>query len=180
MSESERADTDWHVKSIFHFVVNASNLETSLSFYETLGFSILSDRRDVIWPDFVARNFGLREAQGRGCLLGLGDDYLPVQTRIDLIEWLAPRVHDDTGGLPAAERIPRIMALRTHNVDAAYESLSQKGIEFTAPPMPPNETTGVKGLVCCRDPDGLIVELIEYFPGVLGSITSVLPTRPSP
>lgn len=177
MSDNERAD--WHAQSIFHFVVNASNLETSLAFYQTLGFTILSDRRDVVWPDFVARNFGVREAQGRGCLLGLGDDYLPVQTRLDLVEWLAPAAHDDSGGLPVSERIPRIMALRTHNVAAAYESLSQKGIEFIAPPMPPNETTGVKGLVCCRDPDGMIVELIEYFPGVHGSITSVLPTRPS-
>lgn len=167
----------WQVESIFHFVVNASNLERSLAFYQTLGFTILSDRRDVIWPDFVAQNFGLRKAQGRGCLLGLGDDYLPVQTRLDLIEWLAPQAHDDSAGLPVEDRIPRIIALRTRNVQAAYESLREKGIEFIAPPMPPNEQIGVKGVVCCRDPDGLIVELIEYFPEVLGSITSVLPTR---
>lgn len=177
MSDNERASGDWSVQSIFHFVVNASNLEKSLAFYQTLGFSILSDRRDVIWPDFVARNFGVRAAQGRGCLLGLGDDYLPVQTRLDLVEWLAPRLQDDTSSLPVEERVPRIMALRTRNVEAAYHALSKKGIEFTAPPMPPNKDTGVKGLVCCRDPDGMIVELIEYFPGVFGSITSVLPTR---
>ncbi len=169
--------SDWHLQSVFHFVVNASNLERSLEFYQTLGFTILSDRRDVIWPDFVATNFGVRAAQGRGCLLGLGDDYLPVQTRIDLVQWLAPLLHDDTAGLALEDRVPRIMALRTHNVAAAYENLRAKGIEFTAPPMPPNEKTGVKGLVCCRDPDGMIVELIEYFPGVFGSITSVLPTR---
>ena len=98
----------WQLQSIFHFVVNASNLERSLAFYQTLGFSILSDRRDVIWPDFVADNFGLKKAQGRGCLLGLGDDYQPNQTRLDLVEWLEPRLHDDSGGLPLAERVPRI------------------------------------------------------------------------
>jgi glyoxylase I family protein len=168
---------DWHLQSIFHFVVNASNLERSLAFYQTLGFTILSDRRDVIWPGFVANNFGVNKAQGRGCLLGLGDNYLPDQTRLDLVEWLEPRLHDDSGGLALEERVPRIMALRTHNVWAAYDALHAKGIEFMTPPMTPNESTGVKGLVCCRDPDGLIVELIEYFPGVFGSITSVLPTR---
>lgn len=169
--------SDWQLQSIFHFVVNASNLERSLTFYQTLGFVILSDRRDVIWPDFVANNFGLNKAQGRGCLLGLGDDYQPNQTRLDLVEWLEPRLHDDSGGRPIEERVPRIMALRTENIPAAYDSLRAKGIEFMTPPMPPNQATGVKSLVCCRDPDGLIVELIEYFPGVFGSITSVLPTR---
>lgn len=176
-ASDRRDEAGWGVESVFHFVVNASNLERSLVFYQTLGFSILSDRRDVIWPDFVAENFGLAKAQGRGCLLGLGERYQDNQTRIDLVEWLEPGLHDDTGGLPVGQRVPRIMALRTRNVEAAYRELCEQGITFIAKPMSPNEQTGVKGLVCCRDPDGLIVELIEYFPGVLGSITRSLPTR---
>src|SRR3954465_11885663 len=82
MSES------WRVQSIFHFTVNASNFERSVDFYTTLGFRVLRDNRDVVWPEMVAKNFGMPAAQGRGALLGIGDG--PEHTRLDLIEWLRP------------------------------------------------------------------------------------------
>ena len=80
---------DWSVESLFHFVVPATSFERSLGFYQRLGFRVLRDNRDVIWPDYVAENFGLSVAQGRGALLGLGDS--EHHTRLDLIEWLEPR-----------------------------------------------------------------------------------------
>ena len=36
-------------------------------------------------------------------------------------------------------------------------------------PREPDPATGIESVVCCRDPDGNLVELIEYMPGVLGS-----------
>jgi catechol 2,3-dioxygenase-like lactoylglutathione lyase family enzyme len=158
---------DWSLRSIFHFTVNASDFERSLDFYTTLGFRVLRDNRDVVWPDYVARQFGLREAQGRGALLAVGEGEL--HTRLDLIEWLAPRHSDPAEAIPLAERIPRIIALRTENVRAAYAALRARGIEFVTEPRGPDPDTGLEAVVCCRDPDGLLVELIEYMPGVLGS-----------
>jgi catechol 2,3-dioxygenase-like lactoylglutathione lyase family enzyme len=156
---------DWHVKSIFHFTVNATNFERSLSFYTTIGFSVLRDNRDVIWPPMVARNFGMPAAQGRGALLGIGDG--EMHTRLDLIEWLEPRL------APPSEvalelQVPRIIALRTDNVQAAYDDLSARGIEFVSAPASAKRA-GIVNVCSCRDPDGLIVEFIEYAPGVLGS-----------
>src|SRR4030095_10403552 len=80
--------SDWGFESIFHCTVNATNFERSLAFYQTLGFQLLRDNRDVVWPDFVAGNFGMKRAQGRGALLALGTG--PEHTRLDLIEWLEP------------------------------------------------------------------------------------------
>jgi catechol 2,3-dioxygenase-like lactoylglutathione lyase family enzyme len=165
----------WELQSIFHFTVSASDFERSLDFYQRLGFELLRDNRDVVWPQFVADNFGMRRAQGRGALLGL--DAAPTQVRIDLIEWLEPR------DLPAAERPssderpPRIVAIRTRNVVAAYEALRARGIEFVREPFHPDPKLGVEAVVCCTDPDGLIIELIEYKPGVLGSRVESLETR---
>jgi catechol 2,3-dioxygenase-like lactoylglutathione lyase family enzyme len=162
------ADPDriWEPLSIFHFTVAASSFERSLAFYRTLGFRVLRDNSDVIWPEYVATQFGLARAQGRGALLALGEG--PEHTRLDLIEWLEP-APDPPPGRPLAERVPRIVALRTRNVRGAYEDLRARGIEFITPPRGPDEATGIEAVVCCRDPDGLIVELIEYRPGVLGS-----------
>jgi catechol 2,3-dioxygenase-like lactoylglutathione lyase family enzyme len=163
----------WTVQSIFHFTVNARNFERSLAFYTTLGFRVLRDNRDLIWGDIVARNFGMPVAPGRGALLGIGDG--PLETRLDLIEWLEPKVDPPPPG-PPEERVPRIIALRTDNVQAAYDDLSARGIEFVSKPQSARRS-GIVNVCCCRDPDGLLVELIEYEPGQLGSRVEGLPTR---
>ncbi len=162
---------DWSVQSLFHFVVNASNFERSLAFYQLLGFDVLRDNRDVIWPRSVGENFGMPVAQGRGALLGLGDG--EHHTRIDLIEWLEPRWANPRSP------VPRILALRTRNVRAAYADLKARGVEFIGEPRDSDPKIGVESVVCCRDPDGLVVELIEYIGGRLGSRIEDLPTRES-
>lgn len=166
---------DWSVESLFHFVVNATNFERSLEFYLRLGFRVLRDNRDVIWPSYVGENFGMNSAQGRGALLGLGES--EHHTRLDLIEWLEPR-WESPDDPPSSERVPRIMALRMRNLRAAYEDLRGQGVEFIAEPRDPDPRTGVESVVCCRDPDGYIVELIEYIGGRLGSRVDDLETRP--
>jgi catechol 2,3-dioxygenase-like lactoylglutathione lyase family enzyme len=165
---------DWSVESLFHFVVHATDFERSLAFYQQLGFRVLRDNRDVVWPDFVAENFGMEVAQGRGALLGLGES--EHHTRLDLIEWLEPRWESpDADRSPG--RVPRVMALRTRNVRAAYRDLKQQGVEFIQAPRDPNPSTGVESVVCCRDPDGYVVELIEYRGDRLGSRIDDLETR---
>jgi len=157
---------EWGYEGIFHFTVEASSFERSLAFYQALGFRLLRDNRDIEWPPEVAENFGLRRAQGRGALLALGEE--PHHTRLDLIEWLEPAPREPDAR-PRSERVPRIIALRTRNLRAAFVELRRRGIEFIREPRPPDPKTGIESVVCCRDPDGLIVELIEYMPGVLGS-----------
>jgi catechol 2,3-dioxygenase-like lactoylglutathione lyase family enzyme len=147
---------DWEIHGIFHFTINVSNFERSLAFYQQIGFKLLRDNRDVVWPAFVARNFGMKRAQARGALLAIGEG--AEHTRIDLLEWLEPKAVD-----------PR----------AAYEELRAKGVSFLSEPFIPDAALGIEAVVCCRDPDGLIVEFIEYSPGVLGSRIASLERRPS-
>jgi catechol 2,3-dioxygenase-like lactoylglutathione lyase family enzyme len=118
-------------------------------------------------PGFVAENFGMRRAQGRGALLALGPE--PHHVRLDLIERLEPRWEGPRVDLPIAERVPRIIAIRTRNLRAAWADLCSRGIEFIRPPRDPDPALGIESVVCCRDPDGNLIELIEYMPGVLGS-----------
>jgi catechol 2,3-dioxygenase-like lactoylglutathione lyase family enzyme len=166
----------WKPLSLFHFTLSVSSIERSIGFYTTVGFKLLRDNSDRIWPEYVAHNFGLERAQGRGALLGIGDG--PLETRLDLIQWLEPlATFPDPAKL--ATTVPRIIAIRTENVRAAYEDLCRRGIRFIAPPRPPDAATGIEAVVCCRDPDHTLVELIEYMPGVLGSRIDSLARRPS-
>ncbi len=153
----------WTLESFYHTVVNARDLDTSVDFYRRLGFEVLNDRRKVDWPDFVAGIFGMKRAKGRGVLMVLPAD--PHGPMIDIIQWLEPLAPfpDPT---KAPETVPRILAFRTRNVHAAYEALSAQGVRFCRDVFVPEEDLGLVGSVCCYDPDGNLIELIELQPGV--------------
>jgi len=171
---------DWHVRSIFHFILPCTNVERSMAFYAHFGFEVIKDNRNVAWPEYVGRNFNMMSgAQGRAVQLVLPNDDA-LQTRIDLIEWVRPRWTNPENAKPAAERAPRVMALLTHNIRNATADLIARGLTPTQPLRDPDPVIGVQGVVCWADPDGHIVELIEYFPGQLGSKTDGLPKLDSP
>lgn len=157
------AKPDWALTRLYHTVVNCRDLDESVAFYKALGFEVLNDRRQVVWPAFVAGIFGLRRANGRGVLMVLPGD--PDGPMIDLIEWLEPAaVFPDPARVP--ETVPRIIAFRTRNVHAAYADLSAKGVRFTQPVHTPDQNLGIVGTACCYDPNGNIIEMIELQPGV--------------
>jgi catechol 2,3-dioxygenase-like lactoylglutathione lyase family enzyme len=154
---------DWALKSLYHTVVNCRDLDESVAFWQLLGFEVLNDRRHIEWPDFVGGIFGLAKAQGRGVLMVLPAD--PDGPMIDLIEWLEPKADfPDPAKVPTT--VPRIIAFRTKDVQAAYRDLSSKGVKFTRAPYVPKEALGIVGTACCYDPNGNIVEMIELEPGV--------------
>jgi catechol 2,3-dioxygenase-like lactoylglutathione lyase family enzyme len=154
---------DWALKSLYHTVVNCKDLDESVAFWKLLGFEVLNDRRHIVWPDFVGGIFGLAKAQGKGVLMVLPSD--PDGPMIDLLEWIEPTA-DFPDPARVATTVPRIIAFRTQNVQAAYRDLSAKGVKFTQAPHVPKEALGIVGTACCYDPNGVIVELIELEPGV--------------
>ena len=157
------AGSGWALEKFYHTVVNCRDLDETLTFYRRLGFEVLNDRRTVKWPEFVAGLFGLKRAQGRGILLNLPAD--PDGPMIDLLEWLEPKAEfpDPSKRL---HTVPRILAFRTRNVHQAYIDLSAQGVVFAQPVHSPDAALGVVGTVCCYDPNGNIIELIELQPGL--------------
>lgn len=168
---------DWKIRSIFHFILPCTNVERSRDFYKNFGFEVIKDNRNVVWPDYVGKNFNmLPGAQGRAVQLVLPHADR-IQTRIDLIEWVKPKWQNPDANLPLDARFPRVMALLTQNIQAATKDLVARGLTPTQPLRPPDPVIGVQGVVCFPDPDGHIVELIEYFGDQLGSRTDDLPKR---
>jgi catechol 2,3-dioxygenase-like lactoylglutathione lyase family enzyme len=153
----------WKLENLYHTVVNCRDLDASVAFYKQLGFDVLNDRRDVVWPDFVATIFGMSRAKGRGVLMVLPSD--PNGPMIDLIEWVEPKAAFPD---PAKVRdeVPRIIAFRVQNVQAAYADLKAQGVRFARDVFVPEEPLGIVGSVCCYDPNGNLIELIQLEPGV--------------
>lgn len=155
--------SSWKLENLYHTVVNARDLDESVAFYRKLGFEVLNDRRDVVWPDFVATIFGMRKAKGRGVLMVLPSD--PNGPMVDLIEWQEPKaVFPDPATAP--DEVPRIIAFRTRDVHAAYADLKAQGVRFARDVFVPEQPLGIVGSICCYDPNGNLIELIELEPGV--------------
>ncbi len=146
------------IESIFHVNVNCTNFARSMEFYAKLGFKVVRDLEVVGNPELSA---GLRipDGRGRAVLLMLGDH--PRATRLDLIEWLNPKTAGTSYPNLWNAGICRI-ALRTRNLREDYEKLKTQGIEFWTEPSFFNVRDGrEEGFVCCSDPDGTVIELIQ-------------------
>jgi glyoxylase I family protein len=142
------------IKGIFHVNVNCSDIERSQPFYENLGFQTVLDL-PTGGDDKLAAGLGMPSCEGRAAIMML-DPSQGRQARLDLIEWTEP-----LDRRPPYEHLARLgfnrIALWTIGLDEEYERLKADGVEFLSEPM---------FMVCFKDPDGAIIELIEFFTGL--------------
>jgi catechol 2,3-dioxygenase-like lactoylglutathione lyase family enzyme len=152
------------VRSIFHININCSDLDRSIAFYERLGFHQslrLADYAEEADASYEALGLtGFLQHKGP-VVMFLGDDLR--QTRLDLMQWEEPK--PPAPATPVAQQVgvPRI-ALWTKGVEELYREMSAEGYDFLSEPKGPFDDRAIKSLVCARDPDGLLIELIEFLP----------------
>lgn len=144
------------ITHMFHVNVNCSDLDRSKPFYEALGFQSVLDL-PTGGDASLAEGLGLPNCNGRATIMML-DPEQPRQTRLDLLEWVEPRDPQ-----PPYEHLGRLgiarIALRSTDLRHDYERLLADGVEFLSPPQMMGTHTR---FVCMRDPDGSIIELIEF------------------
>jgi catechol 2,3-dioxygenase-like lactoylglutathione lyase family enzyme len=152
----------WRLQHFYHTIINARSVDETVAFYELLGFQIVSDRRDAVWPDGSGASFALiPNPKGRGVLMILPSD--PDGPMLDIIEWLEPKA---TFPAPAPTTIPRVLAFRTENVRAAHKELKAKGVKFTTDEPTSIPAAGITGCIVAYDPNGTLIEMIELEPGL--------------
>jgi glyoxylase I family protein len=144
------------IERIFHFNINSTDIERAVEFYQLFGFKIILDFRDGMASEEMAEAFGIPTANVKGVHLRIGD--AANAPRIDLLEFTDPP--------PAGQPYPHLyhtgiarMCLRTTDIERDYRDLSAKGIKFLSEPKKLPGTT--VSIVCCKDPDGTFVELLE-------------------
>ncbi len=146
------------IESIFHINVNCTDFDRSMEFYAKLGFKVVRDL-EVVGNQQLSEGLRIPNCSGRAALLMLGDN--PRATRLDLIEWLHPKTEGTTYPNLWNAGICRI-ALRTRDLRKDCEKLTAQGIEFWTEPRFFNVREGrEEGFVCCSDPDGTVIELIQ-------------------
>ena len=145
-----------------HININVSDLDTSIAFYEKLGFSLLIPgvpylgiEKDASLEIPARQGAALDVPEGttaRACIMQLDDGF----PKIDLTEY----TKDSPQGAGANDDLGMVrLCLATQNLIMDHALLTEAGVEFLSEP-----TTGVGGLAdiaICRDPDGTLIELIE-------------------
>jgi glyoxylase I family protein len=154
------------VKGIYHININVTNFERSLEFYKRLGFKVVRDLGEG-GNKYFERGLKIPHPIGRAALLQVGDERRA--TRIDLIEWKSP----PTEGKPYPHLYHAGMcrlALAVDNLQEMYEDLKNTGVEFFSEPQVITDRKGrTSSFICFYDPDGTVVELIQFPPAELES-----------
>ena len=146
-----------------HININVSNLDSSIEFYEKLGFEIYKPSIPytglTVEPKSNSMDEGSRTAlglpeqtSGRACIMQLDNGYPKLDlTQLDDMTQSIPLSNADLG-------LVRI-CLASANLEADYNSLKKIGIEFISRPQTAKD--GRAEIAICRDPDGTLIELIQ-------------------
>lgn len=158
----QRSDVnaEGRVLGIYHVNINVHDIERSREFYEKLGFQVVDsfNERD---NEAIARGLGLGHgstSNTRALFMKVGDN--KHATVIDVCEWIEPKSYGEPIGINQYG-IPRI-CLRAKNLDALVRSLREKGVTFiTEEPQCIDSLDRSPRFICCKDPDGVLIEFVE-------------------
>ena len=151
------------IDRIFHLNIVCTDLQRSRAFYEQVGFTTVLDTGSRPGgPDRAGVGMGA-DSLNAVMMMTLEPDN-PSAPLIDLMQWMEPASHGE-----ATHRAPRSdlahvgmarLALRTTGIDGEHARLREAGVEFLSPPVTMSD--GTTRYCCFFDPDGTILELVEF------------------
>lgn len=144
------------LQKLFHVNICVRDMERSIRFYQDLGFRKVNDF--TMDDPSVGDALGLSARKLRGVFMRLGED--PNAPVLDLVQFIDPPPQGTP--YPSLNNIGICrIAFTVDDIDKTYEDLKAKKVDFVAPLKkisgPGGSTIGV---VCFKDPDGTILELI--------------------
>ena len=141
------------IKGFHHAAISTPDLERCIRFYtETIGGRVAWEfgwERGTPEADEVT---GLRDSATRAAMLKIGDTFLEV------FEYSSPPPAQRNGERPVNDHGITHVCLEVTDIQAEYERLRSAGMRFHSAPMSQDGSSMVYG----RDPDGNVVELIEF------------------
>ena len=153
-------DANMHVVAMSHIGVNVSNLEKSLSFYRSLGYTLTKPLAQEKGSIEEARAWGLDapfQFKGVDIALGRGDNHV-----LRLVQWIKPFNADPAYPPPINHIGINRIALLVPDLDRAVRILKAQGAKFLSEIAPCCSGTGddTSGIVHVIDPDGIFLELV--------------------
>ena len=147
------------VKAIRHTGIVVSDMKRSLRFYrDLLGMEVWADFKDT--SQMVQAVTDVPGANIWMIKLKAADG-----VSIELLQYLS-NPQDVPEPAKACDVGCNHIALQVEELETLYEKLTAEGIRFHAPPTVSSD--GGAKVTYCRDPEGVIVELVEILPSTPG------------
>ena len=144
------------IKEVRHVGIVVTNMKNSLKFYrDLLGLKIVRDTDEH--GNHLDNMLSLDNVQVRTVKLSVNDN-------ITLIELLEFKSHNDNEVRNFYTIGASHVAFTVENLEKLYQDLSEKDIEFNAPPQ--KSPDGLVKVTFCKDPDGTPIELVEILNSV--------------
>jgi glyoxylase I family protein len=141
------------IKSFHHTALSVSDLDRSIRFYCDLLGMKLDWRIDHRKSEALEKVVGLKNVNVSYAMLsGWGG-------RLELFQYHTPVGQPYPPDKPVSDKGITHFAFQVEEIDALYEKLLGRGVRFNTPPQVIRE--GVKATYL-HDPDGIILELIQY------------------
>lgn len=141
------------IKSFHHTALSVSDLDRSIRFYCDLLGMRLDWRIDDRKGEALEKVVGLKNVNVSYAMLsGWGG-------RLELFQYHTPVGQPYPPDKPVSDKGITHFAFQVEEIEALYEKLLGRGVRFNTPPQVIRE--GVKATYL-HDPDGIILELIQY------------------
>ena len=141
------------IKGFHHAALSTPNLRRCLKFYtEVVGCEMAYESG---WPKGSAdadKVTGLLDSEAKAAMLKLGDSFLEV------FEFTSPQPKLRVGERPVCDNGITHIAFEVKDIQSEYKRMKSAGMTFHSEPMAQESGFMVYG----RDPDGNVLELIEY------------------
>ena len=132
-----------------HIAISVSDMEEALNFYSgMLGLEVMMDM-EMEGDPAIEAILGVKDLRMRYVLFtGKG-------AQLNLLEFKNPKGENVAQKLRPYDHAIHHIAFAVDDVEAAYEELTAKGIEFISPP----QDTGLAKACAMLAPDGVVIEL---------------------
>ena len=151
------------VKGIYHINVNVTNFERSLAILQVARFRVARDLGEG-GNKYFERGLAHAASYRAGGLLQAEDDNRG--TRIDLIEWKSPKAEGKPYPHLWHVGIGRIALITDHLQELCdkVKAANMPGVEFFSEPqvIPKQNGQSSDSFICFTDPDGTVIELIQF------------------
>jgi len=141
------------IKGFHHAAISTPDLERCIDFYtNTIGGNVawtFGWEEDTPEADAVT---GLQNSAAKAAMLKIGDSFLEV------FEFSAPPQDTRQELRPVNRHGITHICLEVEDIDSEYQRLKTAGMQFNCVPQKQDGSSMVYG----RDPDGNVVELIEF------------------
>lgn len=149
---------DWDmILGVHHVAVTTTDIDRLSAFYEqAFGFERISSGG---WRAGNAVNdaiVGLRDSAAKTAFLSAGNVF------IELFEYEAPQGAPNRPDRPVNDAGYTHFCVSVTDIDAEVQRLEELGMTFHAPVPRREEMGGVMQAMYGRDPDGNVIELIEF------------------